>query len=135
MAYSNRIALCANSPFSSWSTTSIISAVESSSSGRSGFRDRHAKTYIQPSVQNLFSRSQYNSHETSKQQNKYPRTLLTAFSLLSFSPRLYKSRRSCSNSSLLRHGVTTKSMYESIHVKGSRLMRLASSLVPTRSEV
>jgi hypothetical protein len=47
VAYSSRKGLCFNSLLCSWSTTSTISAVESSNSGRpSGLRVRHAKTYI-----------------------------------------------------------------------------------------
>ena len=46
VAYSNLQALCFRSPTSSWSMTSTISAVDSSSKGRLSFLARHASTYL-----------------------------------------------------------------------------------------
>lgn len=46
VAYSNRVALCVKSPFSSWTMTSTTSAVDSSNNGRLSFLARHARTYL-----------------------------------------------------------------------------------------
>jgi hypothetical protein len=59
VAYSNLTALCFNPPFSSWSITSVISAVDSNSSGKLSFLARHASTYLSSAFHSPIASNHY----------------------------------------------------------------------------